>query len=475
MRSSRQLRWWVRGAVLVPALAVALVSAADVAGPAGPATLPEQLPGYSYLTGSVSSSAPGRAMALYQHGFGVEFMDYPQAVVVGADGVTTRRLDVAESRAGGVFQGDPAPMLLSPDGTRIAVGVHDHAEPSLLIVQMADGSVVEHPVPVGRSALPLAWSRDGSRIAYLGGDEASSPHTGYPIVGNVGVLQLTDGRAAALPGAEGVTAAAFSPDGTELAVQPAAGTLRIVDAQGGGVLRSLRVPSNHALGAPDAWSPDGRLLALSPVYAPCRFEDEPLTFEDEPLTCEGVGRDPSGEIAFVDATGTRGTTPPPLDVGGHPVLGWTAADRVVLLVPEPDPAFQPAPGPDVEYVDPDRHWITEVALDGGEPQRLASVPTGGGNYGVSRFQLAGGLLEDVEVAAPGPADGGPWPLWLRLVAVVALAGVAGRVLGPLLERWAGRHASPRDGSAPRPGPPVGPVPDHADAPVGAAAGTGART
>lgn len=466
MRSSRRLRWWVRGAVLVPALAVAWLSAADVAGPAGPATLPGELAGYSYLTGSVSASAPGRAMALYQHGFGVEFMDYPQAVVVGADGVTTRRLDVAESRAGGVFQGDPAPMLLSPDGTRIAVGVHDHAEPSLLVVAMADGSVAEHPVPVGRSALPLAWSRDGSRIAYLGGDEATNPHAGYLAVGDVGVLDLADGRAAALPGAEAATAAAFSPDGSELAVQPAAGPLRIVDAQRGGVLRSLRVPSDHALDAPDAWSPDGRLLALSPVYEPCRFEDEPLT-------CEGVGRDTSGEVAFVDATGTGGPAVPPLDLGGHPVLGWTAADRVVLLVPEPDPEFQPAPGPDVEYVDPDRHWITEVPLDGGEPERLASVPTGGGNYGVSRFQLAGGLLEDVEVAALGPADGGPWPLWLRLLTVVALVGVAGRVLGPVLERRVARSDATRNAVPPLPGPAGGP--DHAVGSVGAAAGTGART
>jgi hypothetical protein len=439
------MRWWLRGAVLVPALAVALWPAGDLAGGAvGPATLPEELAGYSYLTASVSASAPGRAMALYQHGFGVEFMDFPQAVVAGADGAATRRLDVAEGRAGGVAQGDPAPMLLSPDGTRVAVGVHDHEEPSLLVVEMADGSVTEHPVPAGRSALPVAWSADGGRIAYLSGDEATNPHSGYLLVGDVAVLDLVDGRSAALPGAEAVTAAAFSPDGSELAVQGADGQLRIVDAKGDGVLRTLRVPSNHALDAPDAWSPDGRLLALSPVYAPCRFEDEPLT-------CEGVGRDTSGEIAFVDATGTGGPAAPPLDVGGHPVLGWTAADRVVLLVPEPDPTFQPAPGPDVEYVDPDRHWVTEVPLDGGEPQRLASVPTGGGNYGVSRFQLAGGLLEDAEVSAAGPADRGPWPLWLRLVTAVVAALLAAWILGSVLARRAARRpaiSGPPASSAP---------------------------
>ena len=184
-----------------------------------------------------------------------------------------------------------------------------------------------------------------------------------------------------------------------------------------------------------------------------------------------MGRDTSDEVAFVDATGTGRPAPAPLDVGGHPVLGWTAADRVIVLVPEPDPEFQPAPGPDVEYVDPDRHWITEVATDGGKPQRLASVPTGGGNYAVSRFQLAGGLMEDVEFAGPGPADRGPWPLWLRLITVVALAGVAGRVLGPVLERRAGRRSAPGAGTPPRPGP----SPDNAAEPVSASVGTGART
>jgi hypothetical protein len=115
------------------------------------------------------------------------------------------------------------------------------------------------------------------------------------------------------------------------------------------------------------------------------------------------------------------------------VLGWTAADRVVLLVPDPEPA------PD-SWVDPVRHWVTEVPLDG-EPERLAAVPTGGGNYGVSRFQLAGGLLSDVEVREPGPVDRGPWPLWLRLAAAVALAAVCAAV-APALARRKGAPPEP---------------------------------
>ena len=87
--------------------------------------MPEELAGYSHLTGSVSSSPPGAVAALWQHGYGVEFPDFPQAVVLGAGGDGYRRVDLAEERAGGETQGDPAPMLLSPDGTRVAVGDHD--------------------------------------------------------------------------------------------------------------------------------------------------------------------------------------------------------------------------------------------------------------------------------------------------------------------------------------------------------------
>ncbi|MGZ5404068.1 MAG: hypothetical protein ACXWDL_05420, partial [Nocardioides sp.] len=76
-------------------------------------TLPDRLAGYSYLTGDVSEAPPGRVMALYQHGFGVEFMDFPQAVVLAADVDLYRRLDAAEDRSGPESQGDPGPMLLS--------------------------------------------------------------------------------------------------------------------------------------------------------------------------------------------------------------------------------------------------------------------------------------------------------------------------------------------------------------------------
>ena len=109
--------------------------------------MPRELAGYSYLTGSVSSSPPGPAVALFQHGYGVEFMDFPQAVVLGAGGDTYRRVDVAEGRAGAETQGDPAPMLLSPDGRYVAVGDHDTDDPDVAVVDLTTGETTTHALP----------------------------------------------------------------------------------------------------------------------------------------------------------------------------------------------------------------------------------------------------------------------------------------------------------------------------------------
>ena len=72
--------------------------------------------------------------------------------------------------------------------------------------------------------------------------------------------------------------------------------------------------------------------------------------------------------------------------------------------------------------------MIDVPLDGGDPRRLSAVPTSGGAYGVGQFQLASGLLPDLQVREAGDADRGRWPLWLRLAAALgAGAGVAGLV------------------------------------------------
>ena len=56
---------------VVAAVVLALLSLGGGPRSAGSAvTVPDRLADYSYLTGDVSDAPPGRAVALYQHGFG---------------------------------------------------------------------------------------------------------------------------------------------------------------------------------------------------------------------------------------------------------------------------------------------------------------------------------------------------------------------------------------------------------------------
>jgi hypothetical protein len=357
---------------------------------------------YSYLTGSVSGSPPGRAVALFQHGFGVEFLDFPQAIVVGADGDVYRRLDEAEDRAGSETQGDPAPMLLSPQGIHVAVGDHDTGRPDLALVDRRTGRTSRYPLPAGNSVVPLAWSPDGTQIAYLFSAEPTNPYGGTPIAGDVGLLNLQTGKAEKLPGATDVWTAAFDPDGTELALHHSGGTLEVVSLVGHSP-RIIQAPGRY-LDGPAAWSPDGLLLATTTLDR-CRYP--------ELGPCVGGATE---MISFVDATGQGRRVPDPLQVdvlGSNRVLGWTAPNEVAVLTETKLSDADPDPG---------TYWVTAVPLDGGDPRRLSAIP-GGSNYGVGRFQLASALLPDIRVRAASDVDRGRWPVPLR-VAVALLTGMA---------------------------------------------------
>lgn len=406
----------IGAAVLAVGLVVALLPGASTP-PVGVATLPDRVAGYSYLTEGVSAAPPGRAIALFQHGFGVEFLDFPQAVVVGADGEIYRRLDVAEDRAD--FQADPGPMLLAPDGTRVAVGTYSSSGPDLAIVELATGRTDLHPVPGGNSTTPVAWSADGRRLAYLLSAEPTGPAYGVRVVGDLGVLDLVTGQAAAIPGATAVTAAAFAPDGSELAVQRSAdagGALQIVGLDGA-ARRDLELYPGQRLDGPHSWSPDGALLVTTRAQECINSVDEAAY-----LRCRDEF-EATPEVAFVDATGRGAPVPSPLTANAaytaSKVLGWTAADRVVVLA---------------SSTGPDQYWLTELPLGGGEQRRLSRVPAEDSNYGIGRFELAAALLPDIQVRASASPDRGRWPITLRLGVAVVLAAAACGVAALLLRR-----------------------------------------
>ena len=399
----------------IGAAAVAVVltghSASAPTSPGG-AAVPERLADYSYVTGKVSDSAPGPAVALFQHGWGVEFLDFPQAVVLGAGGDLYRRVDAAEDRAGAASQGDPAPMLLSPDGTKVAVGDHDTQEPDVVVVDLITGETTTHPLPTGRSVLPVAWTRDGTRLAHVLSPEPTNPYSGERITGEVGVLDLADDTTDVLPD-DDVIAVAFSPDGTELALDRAGSylaerrTLSVVDLASGGS-RDLEV--DGVLAGPAAWSPDGRLIAtttLEPYGTPSDIPDSGM---------------PAG-LSFADPSGQGADVPErlelPLAEAGR-VLGWTDAGGVLALL-------QGAGRGTLDGVE--GYALADVPLDGADPRPLMGI-NDLQSYGVGRFQVASALAADLRGVSPTDVDRGPWPLPLR-GALALLVGLAAW----LVARW----------------------------------------
>jgi len=393
----------VIGAV-VAGIVVVLTGLGDSPAPAPTPSVPREMAGYSYLTGSVSSSPPGPVVALWQHGYGVEFLDLPQAVVLGAGGDSYRRVDVAEERAGSETQGDPAPMLLSPDGTRVAVGDHDTERPDVVVVDLTTSETTRHELPAGRSVVPLAWSADGDELASLISEEATSPYSGGRITGEVALLDRSDDSAEVLALDGSATAAAFSPDGSELAVEQSGG-VTVVGLQDGS-RRSLGV--DGVLAGPAAWSPDGRLLAVTsvePSIAPAGL--------DAPGT-------PTG-LTFVDPSGHGRAVPDPVRLplaGPGRVLGWAGSGEVLAVL---------------AVAGTDAQVLSGVPLDGTPPRALMRM-SDLGSYGVGRFQLASSVAGSLEVVDPDGVDRGPWPLALR-----ALLAVAAGLLAWLLVRVAVRR------------------------------------
>ena len=405
--------------------AAVVVFMGSVAGPdldrprVGDFSVPRQMAGYSYLTGSVSSSPPGPAVALFQHGFGVEFMDFPQAVVLGAGGDTYRRVDVAEERAGAETQGDPAPMVLSPDGRYVGVGDHDTRDPGVAVVDLVTGKVAIHPLPQGRSVVPVAWSADGRSMGLLLSADATNPYSGGLIEGDVGILDLTTDQTEVLDGGE-ANAVAFSPDGSALAVQRSAENGReLVIADGNG---ERVVEADGLLAGPSAWSPDGRLLAITtvdPSLAPAPAGDP------------GVPRG----LSFVDATGAGGEVPAPLDLpvsGPGRVLGWNGTDEVLMLLDG---------GDGDTCCGSDDYTLSAVPLDGSSPSTLMTM-SGMQSYGVGRFQLAAATADRLQVVTPGAVDRGPWPIAQRIV-LALLAGLAVWLVAAVVARVVRRFTAPR--------------------------------
>ncbi|WP_432562411.1 TolB family protein [Kineococcus sp. SYSU DK003] len=415
--SSRRLSFLVGCVVLLLGIAAVLATAtvSDRREAPARATVPQQMPGYSRLTADLARHPVGAALALYRQGSGLDVAGVPQALVVGADGASTRRLDQAVRRGAPDVREVPAPVRLSPDGRTAAIGDWNAARSSsdLAFVDLGTGATRVFPVPPVAGAVPLAWSHDGGRLAYLAPDRPPAPSsrssgptsgptsgsTSGPssdqVSGQLFVFDTRTDRAAAVPGAADVVAAAFSPDGSRLAVQgTTAAAVRIVDPVGGAG-RQVPVPAGMRLAGAAAWSPDGELLAL---------------------------RDGDRHLLFVATTPGR-EVPRPVPGRGD-VLGWVAEDAVLHQAPAQGPGHR------TDF------RVLRTDLADGSATPYLRIPTGGGSYAVSDLSLATALLPHAVTVQATEVDRGPWPLPLRLALVVVGALTAVSASAGLRRRWA---------------------------------------
>jgi len=140
---------------------------------------------------------------------------------------------------------------LSPLGDRVAMTIG-----SQLLVMNLDGSDV---IEVGTYASNIAWSPDGTRLAY-----SRTPGPELHIVNANGSDDVV--VPGAVPG--GWNGISWSPDGGRIAFEGTRGgtrTIYVVNTDGSGlrdVDATLPGPAIRATGEP-SWSPDGRKLVFS--------------------------------------------------------------------------------------------------------------------------------------------------------------------------------------------------------------------
>lgn len=448
--SSRRLPLLVALCVLVLGT-LAVLTVAALPGqrrPPSRSVVPAQFPGYSALTAPVATNPVGAALAVYRQDAAGGVTGTTQTLVLGADGTSARRLTQAADRGNSQV---PAAAVLSPDGRTVALGDGPSgtdparastpgptatalppgrvavtpggpvaadpgtvvarpvgASSTLALVDLSSGDTRVHVVPRVPVVVPVSWSPDGSHLAYLGTEAPAAAESGAPsggrATGQLFVLDTRSDRAVAVPGAERVVAAAFSPDGSRLAFQePGASVVHVVDpfaADGTGAGTELAVPQGAVLADGPAWSPDGTLLA---------FE---------------TGSDTSAaRIEFIAAQPGRGV---PTAVPGRDVLGWTGSGELV---------HQPAPsGSGDGGVDGGDLTAVRTDLRTGATSGLLRVPTAAGHHPAGDLTLAGALLTRAVTTTSTSVDRGPWPLPVRLGLVLAAAALAAPATAGLLRR-----------------------------------------
>lgn len=354
----------------------------------GGATVPATIPEAGRVA-TVERSSAGPALMAFTHGVSDQYRSTEVPLVLGAHEDVLRRVGAAEDRSSEVDLGAPAPMLLSPDGTTVAVGAtRDDGSVELVDLGSGDSSTVQ--LADVNAAVPVAFSADGSVLWVRARGVATS---------SSGTSTLDDW------------------------------TWRRVDVETG---TSTRVPEfDRSLGV--ATSQDGEHLLL--VQNPSRAQllnqgdlspaGEPFEYSGR-IPGTGVSPDGSRVGAISDADLTlypldgSGAAPVDVDVPENAeLLGWVDDDTVLLGVAGTG------------------QWeLVRLGVEDGAGEILAVQPVGDEGETIREVSVASGLLADLAVREPGDVDrGGPGALlWVGLMAACAAVAVGALLLHRRLQR-----------------------------------------
>jgi hypothetical protein len=358
------------------------------------AVFPGQVASYSWWTAGLRGSEVDAAVVVYQNGVGVEFMDFPQAVLIGTDGSTYRRLGAAEGRSFPENQGDPAASVLSADGTFVVIAGSSR-KGSVEVLRLSDGQSRSITIDDGRSAIPASITADGRSVLLLTSDDTLTPYEdmNFRLHADLALLDLETGELRDFAELAGTNSAAISPDGSRIVADTDDGVV-LIDVADGRVT-STDIDAGYAQLDGDAWAPDGESFAFQLGHA----------------------------LHVLDVSGAepveRTVRLPGVDYGV--AIGWR--DDSTALVYAGDDSGE------------NRAWFYWADTGSGELERISSYTPDFTGASLSSADVARDLVPDMRVEDRVPERGGP-PLWLLL----PLALVPGLVVWLLTPKRAKRVA-----------------------------------
>ncbi|MCZ7436149.1 hypothetical protein O7598_07085 [Micromonospora sp. WMMC241] len=155
-------------------------------------------------------------------------------------------------------------VLLSPDGRRLAAPDRSGFRPGINLIDLVTGTTRHLPSPRAGSSMtdPAGWAPDGSALVVRDTTPAN-PEAGAHL-NTLSLLRIDTGRAVRLLETTQVpvfgTPVAFTADGSRLAYQ--VGDKVLVSSADGRQISSFALPAESALAGKGAWLPDGSLALV---------------------------------------------------------------------------------------------------------------------------------------------------------------------------------------------------------------------